>query len=371
MRGRGLEFAARATGSQGMRQQSSNLNIFRSILTTTKRTEPFHSQFLADALNVSLGEGRELFDGFWKLAAPAGWNPPGNPKVTSELFLEDGRRIDLCIICEEEGLVLGIEVKTAIASAREGQLEDYATRLRSKYGDKRYKIAMTYLTPFNHARAKAHPNELPSVEAFRKFSKKMSNSDAKSKIECRHISWLDVAEIDWDGCELWKQHQSYVRAEMASEENLGTLSRRGERDREFAAFFEDGAAESFALWRSKVGEISEKGVTRIDLASGNLSPVDLVEGLKILITSESPVDGTKRRDDEFSQKLGRDLRKPFEDSDFGRYHRALFDLSDQHQHVWLKGEKDYGMRVAHERHPGGVSLITSVGHRYLKIGQSR
>ena len=51
------------------------LNIFQTIKCTTHRIEPFHAQFLGDALRASLTEDRSLFDGIWNLCAPADWRP--------------------------------------------------------------------------------------------------------------------------------------------------------------------------------------------------------------------------------------------------------------------------------------------------------
>ena len=40
--------------------------------------------------------------------------------------------------------------------------------------------------------------------------------------------------------------------------------------------------------------------------------------------------------------------------------------------VWIKGEGNYGVRVAHKKHKtSGVSLVTSVGPGMLKIDEPR
>ena len=31
----------------------------------------------------------------------------------------------------------------------------------------------------------------------------------------QHVSWLDVAELSWDGPEIWREHQKYVREMIA------------------------------------------------------------------------------------------------------------------------------------------------------------
>ena len=55
------------------------LNVFTTIHKATHRIEPFHSQFLADALDDSIRGDQSLFDAVWRLAAPSGWELPGRP----------------------------------------------------------------------------------------------------------------------------------------------------------------------------------------------------------------------------------------------------------------------------------------------------
>ena len=46
------------------------MNIFETIERVSGTYEPYHSRFLADALEDSLGGDRSLFDAVWRLAAP-------------------------------------------------------------------------------------------------------------------------------------------------------------------------------------------------------------------------------------------------------------------------------------------------------------
>ena len=101
----------------------TELNIFQTIRNTTHRIEPFHSQFLGDALRASLAGDRSLFEGIWNLCAPADWAPPQSAEVTNESRLVGAQRIDILIVDKATGCVVGIEVKTSRASARSGQLE--------------------------------------------------------------------------------------------------------------------------------------------------------------------------------------------------------------------------------------------------------
>ena len=133
-----------------------NVNIFESIGSVTTRIEPFHSQFLGDVLSDSLDGNRDLFDGFWRLAAPDSWGVPESAEVRTEADLGPGYgRIDICI-CDFStcpGLVLGIEVKTTDSSATVGQLCRYRDGLMEAFSERNPAIAIAYLTPFNEKRA--------------------------------------------------------------------------------------------------------------------------------------------------------------------------------------------------------------------------
>ena len=197
----------------------TELNVFGSIGRTTRRIEPFHSQFLADALCASLQGDRSLFEGVWQLAAPDDWRPPAAALVNSEHKVGDGKRIDICIVDSAARRVLGIEVKTTSASARPGQLEDYAQRLAKKHRES--DIAIAYLTPFNRRRAPDEADALPTVRAFEQFEKAFNRA--------RHVSWLDVADLSWDGRDLWQQHQAYVRSDLSSPKKTDSRHRAQSR----------------------------------------------------------------------------------------------------------------------------------------------
>ena len=110
----------------------AQLNVFETIRSTTRRIEPFHSQFLADALDASLNGDRSLFDGIWKLAAPPDWPIPRQATVNTEQDAGNRRRIDLCILDAEGRRILGIEIKTTSTSANAGQLRSYELGLVSR-----------------------------------------------------------------------------------------------------------------------------------------------------------------------------------------------------------------------------------------------
>lgn len=190
-----------------------SVNIFETIRTVTSRIEPFHSQFLADVLSDSQAGNRALFDAFWRLAAPQGWDVPAQATITSEDDLEDRGRIDVCIRSTNPERVLGVEVKTTDSSATKGQLQRYLEGLEE--GNTGHAVAIAYLTPFNRERAGDFADQLPTVKEHKEFSGESPDS--------RHVSWLDVAEIAWDySNELWQQHRIFVLSEISSYDKLRT-----------------------------------------------------------------------------------------------------------------------------------------------------
>ena len=324
------------------------MNIFETIGRTTSRTEPFHSRFLADALRESMGGDRRLFDAVWRLTAPDGWEAPQEAKVCAELPAGDGRRIDIAIKCASPASrIVGIEVKTTDSSATVGQLEKYYDGLSKEHGGQ---IAIAYLTPFNRQRAGDKADALPTIREFDEFR--------KIRTDARHVSWLDIAAIPWDGNELWRQHQAYVRSTIACDEKL---RRSAVRDRSLDEFFGGDCVDNFWQELSQLGiEPASGGDTAIDLADHVEDADRLARAFEILVIEGDGVARGAVRKDNF----GEDLRERYLESPV---HRALFGLSDRHSHVWLQGKQDYGLRVAHGRYTGGVSLVRSDGPGRLQI----
>ena len=177
------------------------MNIFETIEKTTTRIEPFHSQFLADALQASIGSDRLLFNAVWRLAAPEVWEAPVRADINAEEFVPGQGRIDIAIRCDSpERRMVGIEVKTTDSSVEPGQLARYWNGLSEKFPE--HAIVIAYLTPFNRKWAPDKADDLATVREFDGFQANYP--------EARHISWLDIAAIPWDGNELWRQHRLYV-----------------------------------------------------------------------------------------------------------------------------------------------------------------
>lgn len=331
------------------------MNIFESIEGVTRRIEPFHSQFLADALQASIDGDRSLFNGVWRLTAADGWDVPANPKITAEEVVPGQGRIDIAIKSDSpERRIVGIEVKTTDSSATPGQLERYRNGLVS--GNAGYAIAIAYLTPFNRKRAQDKADDLATVKEFDDFQRKYPDS--------RHVSWLDIAAISWNGNELWRQHQLYVYQHISSHDKLRRSAGR-DRNRTLDNFFGGNAVDAFWKALGELGIEPQNGGAVIELAQFDGVPDfanKLAQAFQILITDGDKVSRDANRADRFSA----DLFGSFLDSPRGEVHEALFALSN-HSYVWVQGEGDYGIRVAHIEHTSGVSLVRSRGLDRLEI----
>lgn len=296
------------------------------------------------------------------MAAPEGWEIPDSVQIMAEKKLKEGRQIDICIRSESpHKRVIGIEVKTTEDSAEADQLNQYLDDMKSMSEFLGCDIQMVYLTPFNRERVGNKADLLPTIRIFDKFSKECLGT--------KHLSWLDVAEIPWEDNELWKQHQGYVRNYISSHEDMERwLSDRSEAKRGFTEFFGEERTECFQRRLEEIGIPLGVDGTNIDLSEINQPPSQFAElivgALACLLGSDSVLAlNDSEKDDEFPAEL----RRQFLESPYREVHAALFSLSEQYSSVWIKGERDYGVRVAHRRHPGGVSLLRSHGSTRLGI----
>ena len=330
-------------------------NIFEVIRSVSSRVEPYHSAFLGEMLRWSLSSDRRLFDALWLKATP-GWPiPEGDITIRAEDVIPTGQagrtaRIDLTLR-DGDSRILGIEVKTREASTTAGQLERYRKGLEEQYAG--LEIAIAYLTPFTSQRAGDAASVLPSVVEFGNFAETFPNS--------RHLSWLDLAEVDWDGGELWEQHRAYVTSRIASEQQLKDWSEGG-RSRVLSDFFGPKATAEFYTRLEAAGDTDGHILA---LASVQ-DPAALVGAFRALIESERVAGATGRAD-----ALDDASRARFRGAAAAPVHEALFALAGQSPNVWVQGRADYGLRVAHPNHPGGVSLATSRGVDHLEIGRPR
>ena len=334
------------------------MNIFETIAKTTTRIEPFHSQFLADALQASIGGDRSLFNAVWRLAAPEVWEAPERADINAEEFVPGQGRIDIAIRCDSpERRIVGIEVKTTDSSATEGQLERYRDGLAGKFPG--YAVAIAYLTPFNRKWALDKADDLATVREFDGFQANYP--------EARHISWLDIAAIPWNGNELWRQHQLYVYQHISSHKKLRLSVAR---DRSLDNFFGGAAVDAFWEALGELGiESAQNGGAVIELANFDGVPDfadNLAQAFQILITDGDGVSRNANRGGNFFD----DLRRPFLESQYQEIHAALFNLASRHNYVWIQGDKDYGVRVAHTGH-NSISIVRSRGPERLLIVAQR
>ena len=332
------------------------MNIFETIHKVSDRDEPYHSQFLADALQESQSGDRSLFEAVWKLAAPDNWEPPTLAEITSEERFEDGSRIDICIRSDEHLRIVGIEVKTVDASAKSGQLQRYKAELQRRYDG--YGVQVSYLTPFSEREAGDSADRLPTVRVFREFKKDSPGA--------RHLSWRDIAAIDWDGNALWKQHQEYVASHIAP--NFPTTDLP--RNRELIDFFGEVQTEGFREALSNSDIHLNAGTTYINLADfeNDLSSFtsNLVRALRALLTGRDVMSAVEK-DDAFPDEL----RPEYLNSRYGEVHATLFGLAKRFGHVWIEGKGNYGVRTAYRGQSNGLSLITSRGIDCLVVGRRR
>ena len=331
------------------------MNVFETIGKVTSRIEPYHSQFLADALSDSLNGDRSLFDAVWRLAAPPEWEPPENAIVNAEEVVSGQGRVDILIKSDSPNpRILGIEVKTTDASTTPGQLERYRCGLAKKFAE--HEIAIVFLTPFTREWAPDKADALATVKEFKEFQGE--HPGAKTK----HISWLDVAAIPWDGNELWRQHQLYVYQHIASHKKLRLTT---ERDRSLDQFFGGSTVDAFWEALSELGIASNDGGATIELVESQNTPdfaQNLAEAFEILIREGEGVSQTANHSDRFAAEL----RQRFLDSSYREVHEALFNLSVRYRHVSVRGQGNYGLRVAHSEF-NSVSLVTSAGIERLRI----
>ena len=334
------------------------MNIFNTIESVTTRIERFHSQFLADALKASRRDDRSLFESVWRLMAPDNWPVPARVRIETEESVQGGR-IDICIYAEESrNRVLAIEVKTVDDSTEPDQLCRYFAGLREHFLPQ--DIQLVYLTPFNADHAGDKASSLPTVKEFEGF--KAAHPEAK---DARHVSWLDVAEIRWDKNALWEQHSEYVRGHISSKSRLGVGA---ERNRPLSAFFGGHQAQRFENELRKLPHSIEGNRLIIDLAEqtdSKLAVRTITDAIRMLLQGNNIEH--RECDDDFSSER----RRAFLDSKFGDTHRALFELSSSFPGLWVQGKGDYGLRIAHQNHRGGVSALRSNGPGRLVVHLKR
>lgn len=334
----------------------SDVNIFNIIRRVTSRIEPYCSHFLADALSSSIGKDKTLFERVWTHCAPPDWKPPTEADTFAEDILGEGKRIDITIIDENSSRVLGLEVKTTDRSVNPGQLETYYRLLKNKYPNK--KVSIAFLTPFNEGSVKEsgrdskEASRLPSVREYHELRR------INPIVPVVHVSWQQIVNIQWAEEPLWEQFARFVQNQIAPPRILETYLRN---DQSLTRFFSDDAIKEFAS--------AMHGLTRSDnsvdfdtLASDPRALQSLLDALTALIEDDQSVDRRRFKKNKFSA----DRFEKFVNTDCGTVHHAVFILTRKYDHVWIEGEKDYGVRVAHNNdREKGVSILTSYAKNSL------
>ncbi len=364
---RGIEFklvAGREILGHGRIREG--FSVFRTLRRVTSRQEAFHSHYLCDALRQSLEGDRSLFDHVWRRVAPSGWAVPEVVEVMTEGQLRHQRRIDILIRDPASERVVGLELKTVDASARTGQLEQYWQDLCCCYGGPA-SVGLAFLTPFNEVMLASEPHMPKTVEVFREFQGWV-RAEHGPELACthvRHVSWLDLASIPWAGNAVWEQHREYVYQHMCGPGARAVSTLVGGRT--FEHFFGKRAADAF--WHALEGvgvEGNRNGVAlQVSRFNGRNLADAITEAVGALTEMSEAVSRDADNDDRFA---GKDM---FLNSQNAHLHAAIFKLASRSGCLWLQGKKNYGLRVAHENHPKGVSLVTSRGFDHLDIGRPR
>lgn len=253
---------------------------------------------------------------------------------------------------------MGIEVKTKCDSANRNQLLRYSEQLLTEAASSN--ISLAFLTPFNRNSFQDNRTELAdqnhAIREFEAFDKQVDGS-----MWTKHLNWLDVAEIAWDGDPLWRQHLFYVRTEIA---NVARLRTEPHPNRRLGDFFSQEAVSSFwyAMRQAQALEVRENETLVINLrefVEGNFNARQLATAFRYLITDSASVNSDKE------VPGGTDFpRAEHHYHPFSVVHQEILNLSDEFHHVQAKtwsqsvGERNYGLRVAHKHHDS-VSLVTS------------
>ena len=178
-------------------------------------------------------------------------------------------------------------------------------------------------------------DSLSTVRVFEDFARVSPRS--------RHVSWLDVAKIPWDGNHLWMDHQAYVRQHISSCDKLRAKSKL---NRDFADFFGNQAAEEFF---AELGRLGVSG-TRINLSEFRDDPSfarSFADAFEILLGTAQVSRGVTRED-----KFADELRRRFlDDLQYHDVHRAVFCLSRRFPYVWVKGKYNYGVKNCTQESP--------------------
>ena len=161
---------------------------------------------------------------------------------------------------------------------------------------------------------------------------------------------------------MWNLFRTHIRDEIASGNKLNASLLR---NRSFHDFFGEEAAMRFWEQLALIDVYPTETGAQLDLKRLKDDPGVLVRALEIL------VDGAEGTGPEKQNKFADKLRERFLVSEWRAVHETLFDMPLRFPNVWLEGQNDYALRVAHPRHRSGVSLLRSKGPAMLETGRPR
>ncbi|MDZ7727356.1 MAG: hypothetical protein U5Q44_03710 [Dehalococcoidia bacterium] len=221
------------------------------MLFAVRRAGPNRSTrgFLPMRYGQSIESDSRLFRAVWDKGVSGGerWSAPATAVVAEEDVIDAGR-VDVVIRDEDRRRVLAIEAKTVEGSVRDDQLElvPGGASAQSILDDE---VRIAYLTPFNRSRAGDMADGLHSVRLLETFREVHPGAV--------HMSWLDIADVEWDGGDLWEQHRDYVRRRMCDPAVL--QSARGARDRGLGEFVGEDIVAEFWTRLTQHGILLRRG----------------------------------------------------------------------------------------------------------------
>lgn len=324
------------------------MNIFEIHRRTTSRIEPFHTAYLASCLT----ESQELLSKFWVLATAGNENwpvPSKHVRVVEEDILDDGKRVDIVIRASSPNILIAVEAKTSDSSVKQGQLDDYLTRLKAKYPG--HKIWMTYLTPFNTNNKPKGSRGHEAIKEFQSFNEGYAPSS--------HLSWEEVAGLGWQGNDdVWSQHTEYIRETICKPPTL--IVGWGNLDQDL------GWEIMRDFWHEidKTGFHADKGV--LTLKPDN-DPEALADALKLLLSSEKVRSKSIGR-----RTVAEEVKSELVKSTYGKFHQQVFQLLDEYPFLGIRGKKGYGLTLPVQGIHRVVSICTAkLDHpERLTIGRS-
>ncbi len=328
------------------------MNIFEIIENVTKRTEPFHSEFLTESLRTDMELRKKFFD----LVLPADLIPSFSKSsfqnklvIESEDRFENRKRIDVIIQDKDSKKIIGIEVKTSDSSVSANQLSDYSKNMREKYPD--YQIIMVFLTPFNTDNLPEDilPSKINAIQEFLKFE--------EAGILSVHINWRDIVNLYKKPVglqnSLYSQHEVYICKRVINESLLRIDNI--ERNREFFQFFGQDTFEKFIEYvkNEKLFFREEDKKYLFPLEENRYEFKKIISLIKIVIESEQLNKTTSKKN-----FVTNDLLYGYCNGTYGKFFRSLFSTVEKFPFIWLEGKKRIGVRASHPSHPNGVSILT-------------